>query len=61
VRSLMTTVEWLSVISNALDKVFNKLPTWAKVIFVVLTIVGSVYMIAKDGFWYFILRVIFSP
>jgi len=52
--------EWLSMFFKAFDRVWNKLPIWAKVIWVVLTIAGSAYMIAQDGFGYFILRVVFS-
>jgi hypothetical protein len=53
--------EWLSMFFKAFDKVWDKLPMWAKVICVALTIAGSAYLIAQDGFGYFILRVIFSP
>jgi len=60
-RSPKGMAEWLSMFFKAFDKVWNKLPIWAKVIWVVLTIAGSAYMIAQDGFGYFILRVIFSP
>ena len=44
-----------------LDRLFNKLPLRGKVIFWVLTIVGSVYCIASYGLAEFLLRVIFSP
>jgi hypothetical protein len=47
-------MEW---ISRAIDK----LPSWAKVIFYVLMIIGSVFCIAHYGFWSFLLKVIFSP
>jgi len=46
---------------KAIDKVVNKLPTWVKFILVVLTILLSMYCIAKYGFWSFLLKVIFSP
>jgi hypothetical protein len=49
------------MISRLLDKAFNKLPAWAKVIFVALTIVGSIYCIARYGFFSFMLHAIFSP
>jgi hypothetical protein len=47
----------MGLISRAVDK----LPRWAKFIFAALTVVGSVYCIARYGFWSFLLRVIFSP
>ena len=47
----------MELISRALDK----LPTWAKSILVVITIIGSVYCIARWGFLSFVLHVIFSP
>ena len=50
-----------SMISTALGKVFDKLPLWARVIWVAVTIVGSVYLIREYGLFHFILRVIFSP
>jgi hypothetical protein len=46
---------------KAIDKVVDKLPTWVKFILIVLTVLLSVYCIAKYGFWSFLLRVIFSP
>jgi hypothetical protein len=46
---------------GALDKVFDRLPTSAKVTFVVLTIIGGVYCIVRYGFFSFVLHVIFSP
>ena len=46
---------------QAIDKIFDKLPLWAKLIFFALTIVGSVYCVARYGFWSFLLKVIFSP
>jgi hypothetical protein len=49
------------MISTALGKVFDKLPVWAKVIWVAVTIVGGVYPIAEYGFFHFLLRLIFSP
>ena len=44
-------------ISGAVDK----LPTWAKLICMVITVLGSVYCIARYGFFSFLLHVIFSP
>lgn len=49
------------MISNAIGKVVDKLPPWAKVIFYILVVVGSVYCIAHYGLGEFLLRVIFSP
>jgi hypothetical protein len=47
----------MGLISRAVDR----LPTWAKFIFAALTVIGSVYYIARYGFLPFLLRVIFSP
>jgi hypothetical protein len=47
----------MGLIGRAIDR----LPTWAKVIFWAFTVVGSVYCIARYGFWSFLLRVIFAP
>jgi hypothetical protein len=46
---------------KAVDKRFDKLPSWAKVTCATLTIVGSVYCIARFGFFHFLLRVFLSP
>jgi hypothetical protein len=46
---------------EVLDKAFDKLPGWARVILVVLTVMGSVYCIARYGFSSFLLHAIFSP
>lgn len=43
------------------DKVFDRLPTGARVVFAVLILVGSIYWIAHYGLVSFLLRVIFSP
>jgi hypothetical protein len=53
--------EAASMISAAIGKVVDRLPLWGKVIFYVLTLLGSVYCIAHYGFFHFLLRVIFSP
>jgi hypothetical protein len=50
----MTAME---LISKAIDK----LPKWAKLILMVCTVLGSVYCIARYGFFSFLLHVIFSP
>ncbi len=47
----------MASISRAIDK----LPTWAKLILIVFTVLGSVYYIARYGFLSFLLHVIFSP
>jgi len=47
----------MGYISRSIDR----LPRWAKGIFWILTILGSVYCIARYGFWEYLLRVIFSP
>ena len=49
------------MLSTAINKAIDKLPTWVKFILAVLTVLLSVYCIAKYGFWSFILHVIFSP
>lgn len=49
------------MISTAIGKVVDKLPPWAKVIFYILVVAGSVYCIAQYGLLQFLLRVIFSP
>lgn len=50
----MAFMEW---ISRAIDK----LPAWAKLTCVAFAVLGSVYCIARFGFWSFLLRVVFSP
>jgi hypothetical protein len=44
-----------------MSKAIEKLPAWAKVILFVLAIIAGVYSISRDGFWTFLLKVIFSP
>jgi hypothetical protein len=46
---------------QAIDKVVDKLPTWVKFNLIVLTVLGSAYCISRDGFWSFLLRLIFIP
>jgi hypothetical protein len=55
------SMTYMESISGAIGKLFDKLPLWARLIWVALTIVGSVYCIAHYGFLHFLLRVIFSP
>jgi hypothetical protein len=50
----------MGVMSNALDKVLDRLPTWAKVVLGLVLVAGIVYGIVSEG-WVFILKVIFSP
>jgi hypothetical protein len=53
--------ERMRSVLGTLDKFFDKLPLWAKLAFFVLTIVGSVYYIARYGLGSFLLHAIFSP
>jgi hypothetical protein len=46
---------------EAISKSIDRLPTWAKLILMLVTVLGSVYYIAHYGFLSFLLRVIFSP
>jgi hypothetical protein len=46
-----------SIIESGVDR----LPSWAKVIFYILVVIGSVYCIAREGFGSFLLHAIFSP
>ncbi len=48
-------------IMESISRAIDKLPTWAKLILYVFTVLGSVYCIARYGFFSFLLRVIFSP
>jgi len=51
----------MGLISRGIDRLSDKLPTWAKVICGVLLGLASVYYIVRYGFFSFVLRVIFSP
>ena len=51
----------MGFISRALDRVIDPLPTWAKGILGLLVLIGSIYCMARYGFWSFLLKVIFSP
>jgi hypothetical protein len=55
----------MGLISGAIGKVVDRLPRWAKfilaAIFIPLLIVGSVQLIARDGLFTFLLKLIFSP
>jgi len=51
----------MGLMSKAVDKLVDPLPKWAKFLLVALLVVGSIYAIARDGFWHSLLHVIFSP
>ena len=48
-------------VMQCLSKAIDKLPTWAKLILMVLAVFGSAYFIARYGFFSFLLHLIFSP
>jgi hypothetical protein len=50
----------MGLIARAIDKIVDPLPTWAKGILGLLVVIGCIYGIIREGFW-FILKVIFSP
>ena len=52
---------WKDRLMEWISRGIDKLPSWAKVIFFVLTVIVSVYCVARYGFWSFLLKVIFSP
>ena len=54
------TMPTMGSISRGIDKIFDKLPTWAQVICWVLMVALTVYGIAQYG-WSFLLKAIFSP
>lgn len=43
------------------SKALDKLPIWAKFIFMVFAAFASVYYVAHYGFWSFLLNMIFKP
>jgi hypothetical protein len=49
------------MISASIGKVVDRLPLWGKVIFYVLTLLGSLYCIAHYGVFHFLSRMILSP
>jgi hypothetical protein len=49
------------MISGAIGKLFDKLPQWARAVWIVFTIVLSIYCVYRYGFLHFLLRMIFSP
>ena len=48
-------------ITRAIDGLIDKLPRWAQLTCAVVVALGSVYCIARDGFFSFLLKMIFSP
>jgi hypothetical protein len=50
----------MGLISRAIDKIVDPLPRWAKWILGLLVLIGFIYGIVREGFW-FILRVLFAP
>jgi hypothetical protein len=50
----------MGLISRAIDKIVDPLPTWAKGVLGSLIVVGFIYGIIREGFW-FLLRVLFAP
>jgi hypothetical protein len=50
----------MGLISRAIDKIVDPLPTWAKGILGLLIVIGFIYGIIHEGFW-FLLRVLFAP
>src|SRR5215471_19278877 len=48
-------------IMGSISRVIDRLPMWAKLISVALTVLGSMYRIARYGFLSFLLHVIFIP
>ena len=53
--------EAASMISEAIGKLVDKLPPWARAIVYILAILVTVYGIARYGFWRILVRAIFSP
>ena len=50
----------MGLISRSIDKIVDPLPTWAKGILDLLVVIGFIYGIIHEGFW-FLLRVLFAP
>lgn len=50
----------MGLISKAIDKVVDPLPIWAKGILGLLMVIGFIYGIVHEGFW-FLLKVLFAP
>jgi hypothetical protein len=50
----------MGLISRAIDKIVDPLPTWVKGILGLLIAIGCIYGIIHEGFW-FLLRVFLAP
>jgi hypothetical protein len=50
----------MGLLSRTIDKIVDPLPMWAKAILGFLAVIGCIYGIIHEGFW-FLLRVLFSP
>jgi len=52
-------------ISKGVSRTVDRLPRWAKRTLATLAVIGgiygSIYCIAREGFWLFLIKVIFSP
>ena len=46
---------------GSISKAIDRLPSWVKVILLILTLIASAHTIARKDLGYFLLRVIFSP
>lgn len=51
----------MGLISKAIDKIVDPLPTWAKGILGLLIVIGCIYGIIREGFFWFLLRVLLAP
>jgi|SRR5579885_3532239 len=50
----------MGLISRAMDEIIDPLPTWVKGILGLLVLIGFIYGLIHEGFW-FLLRVLFAP
>jgi hypothetical protein len=46
---------------GVVSRTIGRLPTWVQVIVTVIAIAVSMYYIAHDGFFSFLVRMLFSP
>jgi len=44
-----------------LSKTFDRLPRWANITWGVLAVLGCAYLIYREGFFIFLLKLIFTP
>ena len=55
----------MGLISRGLDRLFDRLPGWVQfvvaILFLALAIPWSLHEMDREGFFHFVLRVIFSP